>query len=516
MKALYIEAGLIVGACILFAGCGRSPRPQKAARFTHTTHLSSGVTLPDGEGSRALVCTDCHALSAETRWVSARPGAAQHAPCDVCHQREFSAPPGPLCEVCHVTVDPLQAGRSELAAYPPFVARAELIGRFGHALHLGPDVQLDGRPMACEDCHRVADESAAFASFPIHADCAECHAPGAPAAERVSMEQCTGCHRAAGPGRLRNFARNDVRFTHGKHQADQAGNPIPCERCHAAVVESPDGDTFVPAMATCATCHEDSTKTPDRVRIENCGVCHIGDVRSRPLPGNHTAALAPALDGALGRRDAHATERPVAVLAQARSEGDGPATDAIPRLVDLLPSPFDPYVAREPTTPPPRPGAPRRRPAELPRADDRLFRSPDDHTPLFRTRHGAAAASPDARCGYCHGEVSGGRDACQDCHAVMRPDSHTLHFRNATHGRIAARDPRACATCHEVDYCAACHSVPPPSHRGDFARDHRRVAAFNARSCLTCHSFEGTCIECHVSQTPRIGIDPQDLRRRGR
>jgi hypothetical protein len=129
-----------------------------------------------------------------------------------------------------------------------------------------------------------------------------------------------------------------------------------------------------------------------------------------------------------------------------------------------------------------------------------LTRSPEDHTPLFRVRHERAATSPDAKCNYCHTEISGSKqDNCQDCHAVMRPRSHSANFRTSLHGRLAAADSRKCATCHEIDYCTSCHEIAPTNHfpLSKFLLDHARVSRTNPRSCQTCHTFSSTCGECH-------------------
>jgi hypothetical protein len=130
-------------------------------------------------------------------------------------------------------------------------------------------------------------------------------------------------------------------------------------------------------------------------------------------------------------------------------------------------------------------------------------RQPEDHTPIFRVRHEAAARSKDAKCSYCHQGLSGStRDSCHDCHAVMRPRSHTARFSSAIHGRLAAADATKCAVCHEVDYCTACHQIAPENHFpiDAFILKHNRAARANPRSCLTCHTYEATCVQCHASE----------------
>ncbi len=177
-----------------------------------------------------------------------------------------------------------------------------------------------------------------------------------------------------------------------------------------------------------------------------------------------------------------------------------------PTLQQLLPPAVE---ARGPLTAPPV-----RRPSPItPRTRElNPNQRPQDHGPLFRKHHEHAARAPEAQCHSCHGGLSGSpRDNCQECHAVMRPRDHTLRFRGPTHGRQAARNPRQCATCHEIDTCTECHSIRPPSHGAGFRVRHERQARLNPRACMTCHSFESTCQECHSAG---IGRARQMLRRR--
>jgi hypothetical protein len=151
------------------------------------------------------------------------------------------------------------------------------------------------------------------------------------------------------------------------------------------------------------------------------------------------------------------------------------------------------------------------------RASLDAVKRPEDHTPLFRFRHEKAAASKDAKCRYCHSGLSqSSRDACNDCHTVMRPKSHGVRFRSTEHGRLAALDQSRCATCHEVEYCTECHQIPPDNHYPiqNFSTRHERVARANPRSCLTCHTFEATCAECHTGSTAPMGTSSSPLRAR--
>ena len=145
---------------------------------------------------------------------------------------------------------------------------------------------------------------------------------------------------------------------------------------------------------------------------------------------------------------------------------------------------------------------------------------PKHHTPLFRKRHATAARSEDGRCFDCHpGVERTARDNCQSCHALSVPRNHDLRFRTVGHGRVSARDPAACATCHEVEFCTECHNIPPSNHQplAVFRGRHARAARGNPRSCMTCHSFEVTCERCHALDTSvpvvDVGLSSGGLRR---
>lgn len=480
---------IALAALLTLAACEGSGqvKPDKplldTGPFSHEVHLAVGGEVSAANKGAALECKSCHLIG--ERFAVLRPGTDQHAPCDSCHADAFYAPPGVLCATCHIQVNPLVEGKSPVQSYPRRERVAQLLSRFDHALHLdaGKVKGKDGA-LACKSCHKVEGGEDAYATFPTHEDCADCHAPTDQGGQGVApvLTQCAGCHAQNGPGKARRFIQNDIRFTHGKHTTDANGKAIACETCHYEVKKSTSSyDTVLPLMADCARCHEDSSRTPDRVRISECGVCHTGAVDSIKLPGNHTA-----------QRELPAT--PERALS----------------LRDLTPN-GEPLLADKDGVVPVQQG--KLNPAKR----------PDDHTPIFRSRHAEAASSRDAKCGYCHTGLSGSaKDSCTDCHAVMRPKSHSLRFRNTEHGRLAAANARACATCHEVDFCTECHKIAPPNHSplATFRYRHERAARFNPRSCMTCHTFESTCQDCHlnniapssVQQNLRPGASPLNRR----
>jgi len=394
-------------------------------RFPHGLHTGDDPRISGYKG-RGLGCGDCHPAEAVIAGESPRPGANGHSPCDDCHRDEFYKPPGKFCRNCHTDIDPKVQGATKMQPYPERGFVQVLAPAFSHRQHLdkaGLDQQL-GFHVGCADCH-ARDDKSRDPMQPGHAECARCHEKEASVKKALPMQNCRGCHpkRDVELVRGRRFITGDLVFAHSTHEKNADGSAIGCDSCHAEVRDSTSSDqVVVPAMVACAECHEDASKTPDRVRIAKCDVCHqsMGPDAISNAPANHMI-------------------------------GSG----------------------------------------EL----------PEDHTIEFRQNHGEQAANPNNRCSFCHDTITGSaRDNCFACHQVMRPRSHTISWREDSHGREAVSDRDACATCHDAEYCTACHSIPPRSHQpfAEFrAAGHAQEARFDLRSCFACHTFEDSCSDCH-------------------
>ena len=496
----HLQVVLLSAALVALTGCprgaDRSGMPAaKAQEFLHKTHLALEFTPVGAANAQLLDCASCHSASESTKWIVQRPGA-EHAPCDSCHADAFYQEPAVFCATCHASIDATKKGMSPLHDYPRRRREAQLISDFNHKVHLdGAKVNEGGQALMCKSCHTVEGGDSPYVSVPTHAECASCHAKDA----EPLMADCASCHARDGHGMARHFLGNDVAFTHAKHQVDEAGQAIACIECHYAVVSSVAAtDLDLPLMKDCATCHEDADKTPDSVRISECTVCHAVEVGGDDVPDNHTAYATP--EDQLGRMLAAMT----------------PSADDMPALMDAVVPMFSLPIgqaldaaASQPAAMAKEPMAKTRRArAFIGETTAQVQRRPEDHTPLFRLRHEDAAADTNAKCQYCHEGLSGSpRDTCNDCHATMRPRSHTARFRGPKHGRLAALDSSACASCHEVDYCTECHNVAPNNHfpLSAFLNNHNRRARTNARSCLTCHSFEATCERCHTFNVKPTG-----------
>src|SRR5687767_12084676 len=123
-------------------------------RFPHGVHTGDKPEIRTWQG-RGLGCKDCHDAGAVREGRVARPGTNQHAPCDDCHKAEFAKPPGKLCKVCHVSVDPFAKGTSPLQDYPERGATRALASNFSHRLHLDKSKmeEATGAHISCGDCH---------------------------------------------------------------------------------------------------------------------------------------------------------------------------------------------------------------------------------------------------------------------------------------------------------------------------------------------------------------------------
>lgn len=431
---LVVVLVFVLGGTLL-AGCGRSRSGQSVAssesiaantdRFPHKLHTmqSGGDERITNYKGRGLACDDCHPAEDVEAGRAARPGGNQHAPCDECHRDEFYKPPGAFCRNCHVSVNLAKEGATKMHAFPARGSKRVLASNFSHEVHLDDDEMESavGFHVSCEDCHS-RDAKTGDPLLPRHKACARCHE--GKAKKVLAMADCKACHLQDGVEieRGRVMITEGLIFSHGDHVKDRAGADIGCVSCHAEIRNSRTVKDFsIPKMQECAKCHQDPARTPERVRIARCEVCHEGMV-----------------------------------------DGNTPRTHLNGSSL------------------------------------------PEDHSLEFRTNHAEQAADKDANCQYCHENLSGNsRDSCFQCHEVMRPKDHMLGWRNDSHGREAALNRDRCASCHQADYCTACHSIPPRSHQplGEFRLGgHAQTARFGLSSCMACHTYEDTCSRCHRSQ----------------
>jgi hypothetical protein len=418
---------LALGACSGRSKSGNAPASSESIaansdRFPHELHTTQqgGPERIVNYKGRGLQCADCHPAAEVEKGRAPRPGGNQHAPCDECHRDEFYKAPGAFCRVCHVSVNLTKEGATKMQAFPARGSKRVLASNFSHQTHLDVDEMESsvGFHVGCDDCHS-RDAKTGDPVLPRHDACAKCHE--GKAKKVLAMADCAGCHmqERLSIARGRVMITEGLRFSHGDHVQDRKGAQIGCDSCHNEIANSQSvKDVSIPKMQECAKCHQDPARTPERVRIARCEVCHEGMVDGN-TPRTHLAGSS----------------------------------------------------------------------------------LPENHTLEFRTNHAEQAADKDANCKYCHENLSGNsRDSCFQCHEIMRPRDHQLGWRNDSHGREASVNRDRCASCHQADYCTACHSIPPRSHQplGEFRLGgHAQSARFGLSSCMACHTNEDTCSRCH-------------------
>jgi hypothetical protein len=417
--------------------------PADTGRFPHALHTGGDPRIR-GFAGRGLGCTDCHPRAAVMAGKAARPGSDQHAPCDRCHEQEFYRPPGAFCRVCHAAVDPRRRGAARLQPYPVRGFRRVLASRFSHEAHLDRArmERAAGFHVDCGDCH-PRDARSRDPALPGHAECARCHgakraavpprAPcrgpdcrasdGTPVGGAMGLGECAACHppRDVELVRGRLLITGDLVFAHATHERDARGRAIPCRTCHADVPGSGSAeDVSVPPMQRCAICHEDGGRTPDRVRIARCEVCHRRIASGRP-PASHMVG--------------GSKELPEDHTIQFRRDHADQAGDPAARC----------RFCHEGLS-----GAPR----------DSCFQChermrPRDHGLAWREDdHGHEATVDRERCAACHQA-----DYCTACHSVP-PRSHQPFeaFRLGGHAEAARFELTSCMACHTFqDTCADCH-----------------------------------------------------------
>jgi len=386
-------------------------------RFPHEKHKSTR-------------CIECHALDSVLAGKPARPGAANHAPCDrnQCHRDKFLQAPSSFCTMCHSRVNVALEGATTPAPYPPVRGPRSLAARFSHAVHLDYARMEDqvGFHVSCTDCHKLGKTRM---QEPGHAVCSRCHAEESAPANSPTLRNCDGCHqpRRKKPSRLRTLIRGDLRFRHARHRTDRRGKLILCTECHSKAKQAVSPTTHIPpTTATCVACHDNNKRVPLSRRMRECATCHTTRTRtiSAIAPRSHLPPRDRPADHTLAFRKDHATDarRDTARCARCHTFMSGSKRAACDQCHQVM-----------------RPG---------------------DHVVTWREfEHGPAAATRADRCTVCHaGEF------CSSCHSKA-PRSHMplALWRMGGHGSLARLNMRSCITCHTVARdCANCHRVRRP------------------------------------------------------
>jgi hypothetical protein len=368
---------------------------------------------------------------------------------------------------------------------------------------------------ACSECHVLADAATGRLTRPgsdQHAPCDRCHKdkffqpPG---------KFCQTCHVKVDPrvnapttspsemqpwppaGAVRRYA---AVFNHKSHLDNEKmeaklGFHAGCSDCH--VRKEGEERAQLAGHPACAACHG---KAGAKITMNDCRACHVSDAVAVPqgrrfITGDLTFSHA--------RHEKDKNGAPIFCGSCHGAVGD--ATDVehimLPAMVDCAKCHEDPQRTGNDKRIANCTLCHRQISAGVAPRNHLGTGSPDTHTIAFRSDHAAAAKDPQARCRFCHGGLSSTTlDNCHECHTVMKPRDHSLRWATYDHGPEAVASRERCATCHEADYCARCHSQRPRSHTpyDSFVNGgHGVEARLNMRTCLACHTFDNTCIRCH-------------------
>jgi hypothetical protein len=411
-----------------------------------------------------------------------------------------------------------RATRSSNSPDTPTIAEAL---RFPHDKH---------SEQPCDNCHHVEHVLAGTTVRPggndvtSHESCAqsECHAAEFEAAKTrdKQSELCALCHEYIAPGEssLVPYPTPSgkqvmaVRFSHKQHldadaMEEQLGFHLSCIDCHGEAQNQLSSELSMvrPRHAACGRCHAEEAAADHAPNLLQCSKCHSRESvrRGRKLIRGdlHFSHSRHRVD----RKGLHiscSTCHAPSITATAEDVGNHASPlmrvcvdchddrERVPRLQRMRrcqtchttrAAGFD---------------------ALAPRSHMPATERPIDHTQAFRRDHSADAKADAQSCARCHTMLSGNRhDTCDECHQVMRPRDHMITWREYDHGAESITEPDRCTTCHQVDFCVACHRSKPRSHFPtlSFRSGHGTQAILNMRACLTCHKPERDCTGsgCH-------------------
>lgn len=377
--------------------------------------------------------------------------------------------------------------------------RPSLPLRFDHRYHVkGRFLDDDGTPqegegLSCTFCHEQVEESqkSSDADIPGHDSCDSCHASWIETddGKAAPPEACARCHVAAdarGDGdpavsapkwRPVEVPAPNLHFSHARH----VGADLACTDCHAQV---PDRALATPndfpTMDRCIDCHQ------ARGVSTRCASCHLSDgPRLQTRFGK--ASLKPVRSHLFALHDAGFLRAHGAAAHQDRAYCENCHSES-----------------------------------DCQSCHDGIGRDTRYHPGDWLGMHALRSKKDDVRCQSCHRHQS----FCLNCHvqsgvASTGPTTGGLTRRTIRqdaggqvtgphpvgpewirrgsrnfHGFLAQRNIRACASCHQEQFCISCHAsnfgggrrIGGNPHGPDAARLRgSRAARQNARACLKCH-----------------------------
>jgi len=344
--------------------------------------------------------------------------------------------------------------------------------KFSHQLH------TKEAGAVCADCHSEAAASVK-ASDNLLAKmevCKSCH-------EEQTTSNCTYCHLSADSTTYKATPSpsRELIFSHQKHVEEQK---TACETCHT-VLDKADASTgeLVPAMATCAICHNDVKAT------NACETCHTSLAALRPADHNRTnfvrehkfsARLGDAKCSACHTQETCVDCHNGSELMKVDLPGKDLMSLHSPRLIAI----------------------------------DRGqgMRLTKIHDLNFKFTHGISAKGKAMECQTCHSTEK----FCSECHqaggnvnqGVFKPSSHSVAgfttlgvgSGGGEHARQAKRDIESCAACHSTEgtdaVCITCHmdadgikgNNPKTHDRGFMSDNHGVWHTDPGANCYVCHT----------------------------
>jgi hypothetical protein len=360
--------------------------------------------------------------------------------------------------------------------------------------------------MECNVCHVPIQKDSVMLRRPGHAQCVTCHAMAFRTANNPRI--CQQCHVSPTSAELLAFPRLKGQllseFSHAHHVDSKArvdshtGFRADCIHCHKV-------EAALPRHAECASCHGRAEVRPHLTAAStarDCRGCHAPEEIESPSYRQIVRTAWPNIGFS------HAAHFRAEKLDCGGCHRTVLASASLTTL--KLPDMLDCVGCHETNH---RLGAQFRmsncglchldHPSGILPASHNNNVKPPSHNESFRVQHQEQAAASGAKCFACHSNISPDAQAgnrCASCHQVMKPVSHTARWKDDIHGRYAALDRTACATCHTADYCSRCHNELPRTHvpLALFKNGaHARLAMLDKRACLTCHTFDNTCASCH-------------------
>jgi hypothetical protein len=142
---------------------------------------------------------------------------------------------------------------------------------FNHSIHM--EIDLEGKPLGCVDCHAGAERSE-HAGLPALRDCLRCHMrpqPGKSGEPSELEKRVRSLAAAGGPFRWTQVTRN-AGHVYASHRAHVGLAKLTCETCHGDVTRWTAPPTVPEArlldMQRCIGCHR------QRGAPTECGTCH--------------------------------------------------------------------------------------------------------------------------------------------------------------------------------------------------------------------------------------------------